>query len=74
MICYKCVHFKMNVSEEKFALDNYCEGCLGSDGHYTWRTPMWANMPQEIWDAVANQAGFSNPETEQDCSAFSKGE
>ena len=71
-ICKNCKHFQDNVTPEKIEIEDFCVGSLGSDGYYTWGTPMWKNMDKNIWNAVSNQMAFSSPERESDCFAFSR--
>lgn len=71
-ICQNCKFVKENRSPEQIEEGDYCTGLLGSDGHYTWRTPMWQNMPQEIWDAASNQMALSTPKAPSECLSFAE--
>lgn len=70
-VCKNCIHFNINVvSPEVREKLNFCLGFQGFDGCYTWATPVWANMEDDILNAVLD--GYtSSPEKEEDCSAFS---
>lgn len=69
-VCNRCCFSKGNRTKEQVESLSYCMGYLGSDGNYTWNTPMWADMPQEAIDAVANQMASDEVEKESDCFAY----
>lgn len=59
---FNCIHLRKNSSESDIEAGNYCSESQGSDGHYTWRTPLFMNDCREIWDNCSNQMAIHDPQ------------
>ena len=69
-VCKNCAHSNANTSPELRESLNFCLAFQGWDGCHTWGTPVWANMEDDILNAVLD-GHTSSPGREEDCSAFS---
>jgi hypothetical protein len=59
--CKSCVFARVNASKNAVDVNHYCTEQLGSDGYYTWGTPMFADMERNIWYAVMNEMAIRSP-------------
>lgn len=72
--CKTCIFSCTNASNEDVSADRYCCKQIGNDGHYTWNTPMYADMGEDVWNTVMNQQAIRSPEINSEgkpqCSFF----
>jgi hypothetical protein len=72
--CKSCVFACVNASKKDIESQHYCVEALGSDGYYTWGTPMFRDMGDDVWYTVTNEMAIRSPEIDSngkpECSFF----